>query len=92
MENSELIAAEARLKSAEWQLREAQARATARGLTTQDLDSWYKAAAEHGRAVVAYKEAQIEASLHRTDTPAASATAPAPEQPQESRRRIPGRI
>jgi hypothetical protein len=86
MENSDLKAAEARLKAAESQLLAAEARATARGRTAHDLESWRKAAVEHGRAVTAYKDAQADANLRKARAPTAS------EESQESPRRIPGRL
>jgi hypothetical protein len=86
MEDSDVKAAESRLRAAEVQLREAEARGSARGRTAKDVDSWRKAAVEHGRAVVAYKEALAEANLRETKAPTAS------EETQESRRRTPGRL
>jgi hypothetical protein len=86
MEDSELQAAKARLKAAELKLSEAQARGTASGRTTKDLDSWRKAAVEQGRALVAYKEAQTEANLRERQA------ATSREKSQDSRGRIPGRL
>jgi hypothetical protein len=86
MEDSALKAAEARLKAAELKLSDAEARGTASGRTAKDLDSWRKAAVEHGRAVVAYKEAQTEAHLRESQARSAS------EESLESRSRTPGRL
>jgi hypothetical protein len=86
MDDSTLQAAEARLKAAELQLREAQARGSAPGRTAQDIDLWHQAAAEHGRAVVAYKEAQVDAKLRGTQPSTAA------QESQQSRGRIIGRL
>jgi hypothetical protein len=86
MEDSKLQAAEARVKAAELQLSEARIRGSVPGHTAQDIDAWHAALAEHGRAVIAYKEAQVDARLRATKAPTTD------EAPLESCGRIPGRL